>query len=113
MKEELKQLIMGVCLVLFMLVTALAITSCDDPAVTEPTQVQEHRPHHREPSRQERILIQQGYTNIRMTGTPFFGCSKDDSFFASSNFTATAPTGDDVEGTVCCGLMFKGCTVRW
>lgn len=65
------------------------------------------------PSRQERILVQQGYTNIRMTGAPMWGCSDDDSMFASSNFTATAPTGDDVEGTVCCGLVFKGCTVRF
>lgn len=113
MKEELKQLIMGVCLVLFMLVTALAITSCGEPTVSEPIPVQEYRPRRREPSRQERILIQQGYTNIRMTGAPFFGCSEDDSMLASSNFRATAPTGDDVEGTVCCGLMFKGCTVRW
>ena len=69
--------------------------------------------HTRTPSRQERVLVQQGYTNIQMTGVPMWGCSEDDSMIASSNFTATAPSGDNVDGTVCCGLVFKGCTVRF
>lgn len=111
MTDELKKLIMGVCIVLFMLVTALTITSCDGLEWTP--QAQPEISHHRTPSRQERILMQQGYTNIRMTGTPLFSCSEDDSMLASSSFTATAPSGDDVDGSVCCGLMFKGCTVRF
>lgn len=62
-------------------------------------------------SKQERILKSEGYENIEMKGAAFWGCSEDDSVFASNNFSATK-NGYKVEGMVCCGLLFKGCTVR-
>lgn len=57
-----------------------------------------------------RILEQNGYTNIQMTGYSFFACSEDDTF--ATGFQATSPTGQVVEGTVCSGL-FKGATIRF
>lgn len=58
------------------------------------------------------ILENLGYTDIELGGMPMFECSEDDSIFASSKFMAM---NDDipVSGTVCCGLFFKGCTVRY
>ena len=50
-----------------------------------------------------------GYTNIKITGYKFFGCSKDDTFH--TGFEATGPTGKRVSGVVCSGVM-KGSTIR-
>lgn len=57
----------------------------------------------------KRVLEQQGYTEIEITGYSPFSCSEDDVF--STGFKAKGPTGIDVEGTVCCGWI-KNCTVR-
>ena len=57
----------------------------------------------------KKVLTQQGYTDIAISGWQF-GCGEDDTY--STGFRAKGPTGHIVEGTVCCGLMFKGCTVR-
>lgn len=54
----------------------------------------------------------EGYTNIREDGTAIFGCSEDDSILVSRNITATNSNGKDVNLAVCCGLIFKGCTIR-
>lgn len=51
-----------------------------------------------------------GYTDIQFTGYGWFDCGGDD--FSATSFRAKGPTGVPVEGAVCCGLMFKNCTIR-
>lgn len=58
-----------------------------------------------------RTLRSSGFSNIRTTGYSWFECGKEDTF--STGFTATNPTGQTVSGTVCCGLIMKGCTIRF
>jgi hypothetical protein len=52
-----------------------------------------------------------GFTNVRLGGTPWYGCSDSDSAFYNTLFTATAPNGKTVTG-VACGGALKGWTVR-
>lgn len=62
-----------------------------------------------------RALEDEGYENIRNTGVPLFRCSDDDSMFTSISFEAdrVTPHGTHhITGVVCCGLVFKGCTIR-
>lgn len=61
-------------------------------------------------SKAEEVLMKNGYTNIKMTGYSFFGCSDSDSF--SDGFEAKSPNGSNVVGVVCSG-MFKGATIRF
>ena len=56
-----------------------------------------------------KVLLDEGYTNITITGYRIFGCSDDDHFH--TGFTATGPTGRPVAGVVCQGF-FKNGTVR-
>lgn len=58
-----------------------------------------------------RTLRSSGYTDIVTTGWEPMSCSKDDTF--ETGFRAKNPTGQWVRGVVCCGLVFKGCTVRF
>lgn len=59
----------------------------------------------------ERILRQNGFTNIQTTGYSWFACDgKSDSF--ATGFEATSPAGVRVRGAVCSG-MFKGGTIRF
>lgn len=58
----------------------------------------------------ERILRQNGYTNIQTTGFSAFSCGKDDAF--ATGFTALAPNGSKVTGVVCSGWL-KGGTIRF
>jgi len=60
-------------------------------------------------SRAARILRAQGYKNVTIEGYRWFSCSKDDTYH--TGFSAVAPSGEAVEGVVCCGIM-KNCTVR-
>jgi hypothetical protein len=57
-----------------------------------------------------RVLAEQGFTDVEMTGHEPFMCGRDDGF--STGFTATSPNGKRVSGAVCNGL-FKGSTVRF
>lgn len=57
-----------------------------------------------------RVLQQSGYSQIKIGGYSFFGCSEDDTYHTS--FTAVGPTGHQVSGVVCSGLFFKGSTIR-
>lgn len=66
-----------------------------------------------EKTRAEHVLEENGYENINITGAAILGCSEDDSIFTSKHFTAKNSAGNNVEGTVCCGLLLKGCTVRF
>jgi hypothetical protein len=75
------------------LLLALLLCSCTDEAGTIKT------------------LRAHGFTDIQTTGFVPFECGKDDDF--ATGFRAKNPKGDTVEGTVCCGLWGKGCTVRF
>lgn len=61
------------------------------------------------PKDAQKALEGAGYTEVRITGYRFFGCSKDDAF--STGFTAKGPTGKEVSGVVCSD-WFKGSTIR-
>jgi len=56
-----------------------------------------------------RALESAGYSQIKITGFKFFGCSEDDSF--RTGFTAVGPTGKPVSGVVCSAPL-KGSTIR-
>jgi hypothetical protein len=58
-----------------------------------------------------RALKSQGFTDITITGWSPLSCGKDDT--TSTGFRAKNARGDTVEGVVCCGLVFKNCTVRF
>jgi hypothetical protein len=62
-----------------------------------------------DPEGAKRVLRQQGYSNVEITGWRPFSSGKDDSF--STGFSATAPNGERVTGTVSSD-WFKGSTVR-
>ena len=52
-----------------------------------------------------------GFTEYTFTGYEWFACSEDDTYH--TGFRAKNPQGEEVTGVVCCGLMFKACTVRF
>jgi hypothetical protein len=56
-------------------------------------------------------LEKAGFTDIETQGWDALGCSDDD--FYSTKFTAKNVNNQSVEGTVCCGLLFKRCTIRY
>lgn len=58
-----------------------------------------------------RILSENGYKDIQMTGYKFFACSQED--FYHTGFQATSPSGRSVSGTVCAGVLFKNSTIRF
>lgn len=67
------------------------------------------------PEKAVETLRVNGFTDIRVTDTDrmfvgWSGCSDKDG--VAHHATATNPRGDRVTLTVCCGLWFKGCTVR-
>lgn len=61
------------------------------------------------PERTERVLQEQGYTDIQIKGYSWLSCSEDDVF--RTKFEAKSPVGYDIKGTVCSG-WFKGNTIR-
>lgn len=60
-------------------------------------------------NRATHALHQAGYTDIKIGGYSWFGCSEDDTF--KNKFSAKGPTGVPVSGSVCMGF-FKGSTIR-
>jgi len=56
-----------------------------------------------------KVLKNEGFTNIQMTGYDFFACSDNDTF--STGFTATK-NGKTITGVVCSGIL-KGSTIRY
>jgi hypothetical protein len=58
-----------------------------------------------------RTLSSAGYTDIITTGYDMWACGDDDTY--STGFNAKNPAGQIVTGTVCCGFMTKGCTIRF
>ena len=63
-----------------------------------------------DPDKARSVLKAQGYSEIEITGYNFLECSEDDIY--RTGFTATAPNGIKVQGTVCGGIL-KGSTVRY
>jgi hypothetical protein len=57
----------------------------------------------------KRVLDNEGYTNVQMTGTNSFSCGGGDLY--RTGFKATNLNKKSVEGTVCSGI-FKGNTIR-
>lgn len=58
-----------------------------------------------------RTLEKAGYTDIEITGLKLLRCSDDDFFM--TGFKAKNTNGKIIEGVVCCGLLFKSCTIRY
>lgn len=63
-----------------------------------------------DPDKALSVLKAQGYSDIEIIGYNFLECSEDDIY--RTGFTATAPNGSKVQGTVCGGIP-KGSTVRY
>ena len=57
-----------------------------------------------------KVLDDNGYTDIQMTGFAVWMCGRDDNF--ADGFTAKAPNGRTVEGAVC-SAWGKGATIRF
>lgn len=57
-----------------------------------------------------RVLSDNGYSDIQITGYSPFACSDSDTF--STGFTAKSSNGKYVSGTVCSGFL-KGATIRF
>jgi len=62
-------------------------------------------------TRTRTTLEKSGFTDIQVDGWAGLSCSEDDTF--GTNFQATNPSNVTVTGVVCCGLVFKGCTIRF
>jgi hypothetical protein len=58
-----------------------------------------------------KILKDNHYTHIQLKGYGWFQCAQDD--WSHTKFEATNPYGVSIQGVVCCGLLFKNCTVRY
>lgn len=76
---------------LILLTTVLFISGCIDAQNTK------------------RVLEDDGYKSIGITGYKYFACSGDD--FYHTGFIANK-NGKRISGTVCRGLFFKGNTIR-
>ena len=57
------------------------------------------------------VVESSGYTNVIVGGPSRWSCSDSDT--VSNTFTAVSANGKKVSGIVCCGLIFKNCTVRF
>lgn len=78
--------------IIFSLMLVLPLSSCTD----EPTAT--------------RILSQEGYEEITLTGYQWLACGRDD--FFHTGFVAIK-NNKAIEGTVCSGLFFKNATIRY
>jgi hypothetical protein len=58
-----------------------------------------------------RVLTQQGYTEIHITGYRWFVGDRAD--FYHTGFSAKSPAKIDVTGTITKGLWFKSSTIRF
>lgn len=57
-----------------------------------------------------RTLDAAGFRDVRLTGFEL-GCADSDA--THTGFDATNGNGKRVHGVVCCGMLFKACTVRF
>lgn len=60
-----------------------------------------------------RAVHSHGFTDVQLTGQALLGCSEEDSALSSYTFVATNTERKPISGRVCCGLLFRGCTVRF
>lgn len=58
-----------------------------------------------------KTLDSAGFGDIEVTNWKPFSCGEGDWF--KTGFKATNVNGKEVTGTVCCGLIFKDCTIRF
>ena len=58
-----------------------------------------------------RVAEANGLHDVEPASWAPMSCGKGDTL--RSHFTAKNAAGKDVRGTVCCGLLFKECTVRF
>ena len=62
-------------------------------------------------------LLNAGYRDIQLLGHVdmlfFSPCSSEDSVFTSYDFQARNAEGVIVRGHVCCGLVWRACTIRF
>jgi hypothetical protein len=58
----------------------------------------------------QRILQEDGYSQIQITGADPMMCGKGD--LKGTKFRAKNQAGNTVTGVVCCGAVMKGCTIR-
>lgn len=52
-----------------------------------------------------------GFTSVRLTGIPIFGCGEHDSVFYNTKFEAVGVNGKPIHGVACGGIL-KSWTVR-
>ena len=64
------------------------------------------------PQRAETLLIAEGYTDITIYSYGGYGWSCSEKDGSATGFTARHGGADLLEGVVCCGLVFKACTIR-
>lgn len=62
------------------------------------------------PGSAKKLLEDNGYTQVQITGYKPFACSDDDYFH--TGFVAMSPAGKPVSGVVCSGIL-KGSTIRF
>lgn len=60
--------------------------------------------------RANRVLHAAGYSDVKLGGYAWLSCAEDDK--TKRKFTAKGPTGEHVDGAVCCGAFGKSCTIR-
>ena len=58
-----------------------------------------------------KTLKKAGYSNIEITSWKPLSCGEGDWY--STGFTAENVNGEKIDGVVCCGLIFKSCTIRY
>ena len=58
-----------------------------------------------------KTLDSAGFEEAEITKWKPFSCGQDDWF--KTGFKAKNSNGKEVTGTVCCGLIFKDCTIRF
>lgn len=63
------------------------------------------------PDRTRDTLRKAGFTDVQAQGWDMWACGEDDWY--STHFTAKNNQGQRIEGTVCCGLWTKQCTIRF
>ena len=61
------------------------------------------------PDNAQRVLSEQGYTSIEITGYRWFSCGDDYTFH--TGFKAKTIAGHPVSGTVCSGVL-KGSSIK-
>lgn len=63
-----------------------------------------------DPKTTNRILSEQGYTDIQIEGRAWFACG---SSYYSTKFNAISPTGQVINGAVCSGLFTNYASIKF